>query len=78
MLTSAALSKAKSRYTCPTKEPLYSMLAFDHAGEWKPYLSASLPHCKQLDITVMDKALSAASGFTSTLLICNVHSDGLL
>ena len=45
---------------------------------WVRPTSASLLHCKQLDITVTDKALSATNGFAFTLLICNVHSDGLL
>lgn len=45
---------------------------------WVRPTSASLLHRKQLEITVMDKALSATNGFTFTLLICSVHSDGLL
>lgn len=45
---------------------------------WVRPTSASLLHCKQLDSTVMDKALSATNAFTFTVLICNVHSDGLL
>lgn len=45
---------------------------------WLRPTSASLLHCKQLDSTVMDKALSATNAFTFPVLICNVHSDGLL